>query len=55
MQNTASNTNDTLWPENVDPSYQIPSQIDVAVYNGPEYYEFPVQIVVAYSNNSSTS
>lgn len=43
-------TNDTLWPENVDPSYQIPSQIDVAMYSGPEYYEFPVQIEVAYSS-----
>lgn len=50
MQNPASDSNDTLWPENVDPSYQIPGQIDVAMYNGPEYYEFPVQIVVAYSN-----
>ena len=41
---------ETMWPENVDPSYQIPNQIDVAMYKGPEYYEFPVEIVVAYSS-----
>lgn len=50
QQDHLDNKNDTLWPENVDPSYHIPSQIDVAVYKGPEYYEFPVEIVVEYSS-----